>query len=597
MCGIAGVLNFDRQNNVDQELVHKLKDSIHHRGPDANGVFIEKNVGLAHTRLSIIDLNSGDQPMYSYDNQCVLVFNGEIYNYLELKDELVKLGHQFLTASDTEVILNSYLQWGTDCLNKFNGEWAIALWDKRDNSLFVSRDRYGIKPLYFWKENDRLTFSSEIKTFTTIGNFQLDADELWDLLVLGPKPGGKTYLKGIEELLPGTFMQISDGNVSIKEYYRLEDSLQNETSKVDFEEIESLLIDSVRKRLMSDVKIGTINSGGLDSSLVSKIACDYHEEQLNTFSVAPEKVKDEVLVGDESQYAEYLAEKIKSNHRTFRYSKTNYIQQIEERLFDNDGVLYHPNSIPLSYMFKKIKNEHNIKVVLGGEGADEVFRGYAINKVANLHRLVEHVPIVNGLFKKMITKKYPNLQNSFNTFKNSPFPPHLSFERNMQIDAGIANDLLGIKGKPSDDRLRLIDKMNGLNPQNQLILYEQKCYLSALLQRVDRSSMRWGIEARVPFLDHRLVNHMNSIKSSLKSGINEASQKKILKKIALKHIDPYIVNRKKYGFSSPIDTYQNELNHRIKEYMPDSSLAIDTFSSQSTFLVYNYMLLMKTFVS
>lgn len=597
MCGIAGVLNFDKTNKVNPELVHKLKNSIHHRGPDANGVFIDDNLGLAHTRLSIIDLNSGDQPMYSYDGRCVLVFNGEIYNYLELKDELIKLGHEFLTASDTEVILNAYLEWGVDCMNKFNGEWAIALWDKREDRLILSRDRYGIKPLYFWKEEDRLIFSSEIKTFTRIHNFQVDTDELWDLLVLGPKPGGNTYLKGIQELLPGTFMLISNGKVSVNEYYRLEDSLQNETTKVDLDEIEFLLTDSVKKRLMSDVRIGTINSGGLDSSLVSKIACNYHKVRLNTFSVAPEKVKDETLVGDESQYAEYLAEKINSEHRTYRYSKTNFIKQVEDRLFDNDGVLYHPNTIPLSYMFEKIKKEHNIKVVLGGEGADEVFRGYAINKVANLYRLVEHLPIVNSSFVKMITKKYPNLKNSLSVFKDSPFPPHLSFERNMQLDADVANKLLGIKGKPSDDRMGLIEKMKVLSPQNQLIFYEQKCYLSALLKRVDRSSMRWGIEARVPFLDHRLVNHMNSIKSNVKSGINETSQKKILKKIALKHIDPYIVNRKKYGFSSPIDTYQSELNHRIREYMPNSSLPIDNFSSQSTFLVYNYMLLMKTFVS
>ena len=333
MCGIAGYINLNSKHIIDKELINSLKDTIKHRGPDADEVYLFENIALAHTRLSIIDLETGSQPMYSYNKQCVLVFNGEIYNHIELRSELETCGHKFLTSSDTEVILNSYLEWGVNCFNRFNGEWAFALWDTKKKTLLLSRDRYGIKPLYYKLNKDEsLTFSSEIKSFKVVGDFEIDKKILWDLLVFGPKPGGKTHIKGINELHPGNYIIISKDKIKIDEYYKLENSLEKSDRIADIELIQEILKDSIKKRLMADVKVGTINSGGLDSSLVSKIANDYLDKDLFTFSVAPKMNGKEVLSGDESNFARILSDQIKSKHSTIRYSLNSFISQIKNCL-------------------------------------------------------------------------------------------------------------------------------------------------------------------------------------------------------------------------------------------------------------------------
>lgn len=595
MCGISGYINFNEKHPIDASITELLKNSIKHRGPDDNGVFISNNVGLVHTRLSIIDLKTGEQPMNSYNDQCTIVFNGEIYNFLDLRQELIQCGHEFKTMSDTEVILNSYLEWGVDCFNKFNGEWAIALWDQKQKSLLLSRDRYGIKPFYYKKTNESLIFSSELKSFNALGDVEIDKEELWDLLVYGPKPGGKTFVKGVNELLPGHFISVKKDAVTVEEYYSLEDTLKSTKVSPNFDYLEELMIDSVKVRLMSDVSLGTINSGGLDSSLVSKIAKDHLPDDLFTFSVAPNRVNNVVLPGDESKYAQLLADQIKSTHKTIRYSQDLFFEELKKCLFFNDGPLFHSNSIPLSHMFKVIRKENDIRVLLGGEGADEVFRGYSFNRIANIYSRFRSFGL-GFLFKKLMRSKYPRLKKISRSFSHLSFYAQLAMDRSMFMDPEDANKLLGIQGSMSDDRLLILEKMQKLPAENQLIYYEQKCYLTGLLQRVDRMSMRWGVEARVPFLDHRLVNYINSISPKYKSGFTEKKVKKMLKKIAASHIEPTIINRKKYGFSSPLDKYKQEMGAKMQtNFKEEMTLDLKGLSSQDTFLVYNYLLMKQQY--
>jgi asparagine synthase (glutamine-hydrolysing) len=595
MCGIVGIYNHDVDNKVNIQKIELLKNTIKHRGPDGDGIFVDKYLALAHTRLSIIDLKTGSQPMASYNNEFVIIFNGEIYNYLDLRKKLIKNNHIFLTNSDTEVIINSYIEWGTNCFNKLNGEWAIAIWDKRKKELILCRDRYGIKPLYYLNNTENFVFSSEIKSFTSLYDLEIDKNELWDLLVFGPKPGGSTHLKGVNELQPGSFLTFSKRKFSLTYYYELENSLNKDEKSLDLENVEYLVIDSVKKRLMSDVKIGTINSGGLDSSFISKIASKYYYEKINTFSVAPEKVNGQLVSGDESKYAEIISNEIKSKHRTIRYSVDEFINNIKNCLFYNDGLLYHSNSIPLSIMFKKIKEEHNIKVILGGEGADEVFRGYSINKISGLYSKIGS-QFGKNIFAKLFDYRYPSTKKFTTYFDNPNFYMQLGIDRNRFLDPDFANNLLGIKGQVSDDRVNLIKKNEDLPIQNQLIYYEQKCYLVGLLQRIDRMSMQWGVEARVPFLDHRLVNYMNSISANKKSGIREKNVKVILKKIAKDHISSTIINRKKYGFATPMEHYQSKLSKQIAKYQINQKLInIESNSFNDIFLIYNYYLLINHF--
>ncbi len=587
MCGITGIYNKEGQS-INKKILIGMTESIAHRGPDDDGYYINHNIGISHKRLSIIDIETGNQPMYSQDSNFIISFNGEIYNYLELRNELIKEGYNFKTQSDTEVILIGYQCWGKEIFNMLNGEWAIAIFDKKINQLLLSRDRYGIKPLYYLVKNNILYFSSEIKSFLQNFDIDIDKNQLWDLLVFGPKDGGDTIFNTIKELHPGKLLIINKNKLIIESYYSLLDTFNKKILNVDIDYIEGLLKDSINKRLMSDVPIATINSGGLDSSLISSIAMNNFNNDLSTFSVAPNKENNEILKGDESFFAEHLASQIKSKHSTIRYSKQIFLDNIDSSILYNDDILFHSNSIPLCYMFEKIKKDYGITVILGGEGADEIFRGYSVNRLASLFHLFEKTFLKNIVID-ILQIKYPRLKLVSRYFSDSSFYLQMAIEQNMHMDPGRANKLLGIKGEPSKDRIDLINRAKKLSNEDQLIYYEQKCYLSGLLQRADRMSMRWGVEARVPFLDHRIVNYMNSINNNKKSGVLEKKLKKILKFISKKHVDSLIIKRPKYGFTSPLDNFKNDIFDKVLKQKNKNN--INNLTSQEVLLMYNFELI------
>lgn len=585
MCGIAGIYNFHSDHNIDEHRIIKMTNALEHRGPDESGFFLRDNVGLGHRRLSIIDVVSGIQPM-TFEN-LVIIYNGEIYNYLDIKRELSGAGYNFKTASDTEVILKAYHFWGEKCFDRFNGEWALAIYDLLQNRLILSRDRYGIKPLYYFLSNESLYFASEIKGLTAVESFTADIDSTWDLLVYGPKPGGSTHLQGVKEFYPGKFMVFEKSFQVTKTYYSLRDSFSHRTS-LNEDAIEQIITDSVKKRLISEVPLCSINSGGLDSSMITALALQLSTTKLSTFNVAPELENGKEVPGDESIFASLLAEKMDVNHYTIRYSRENFIDRIQSTLFANDWVMYHSNTVALDIMFQSIKIKYKTTVALGGEGADEVFRGYSSNRILNLYLYARKVGFTDQKLKQYFLPRFVNVRKITNEISRFSFPTLLAITRNSHCRKKIIDQLLGIEGKMSEERLQYILMMEELPEENRLTYYEQKFYLSGLLHRVDHLSMKWGVEARVPFLDHRLVDLLNSIAQSDKCGIIERHQKKILKHIAKPLLPTEIIRRKKYGFSTPISTYAEVLKNSISGFNVDNSL-MSKLSEHESFIVFQFL--------
>lgn len=586
MCGITGIYNYHKNNEVNTQLLKEVTQLIAHRGPDEDGYFTKDNIGLGHKRLSIIDVADGKQPMFSHDNNYIITYNGEIYNYLEVREELIQHGFHFSTNSDTEVILNSYIHWGKDCLLKFNGMWSFAIWNGANQELFVARDRLGIKPLYYINNKDLFAFASEIKAFKPLMNFEINNIELWDMLVFGPKYGGKTHIKNVIELSPGSCMIVNENGLRIDRYFKIEETFDNVVENVDYENLEFLIEDSIKKRLLSEVPLGTLNSGGLDSSLISFYASNHFPDTLKTFSIAPFSKNGQILDGDESMFAEKIAKSINSNHLTIRYSDNDFFDLLDSSIYFNDGLLFHSNSIPMSIMFEKIKNQHHTTVLLGGEGADEIFRGYTINQLYLFYKLSKKSFLTEKLFRNYLKKKYPKLASS-KVLSKYPFVLKLILLNKSQFTESIASTLLDFEGNLSEDRLRLLEISGRLSESNQMILYDQTCYLSGLLQRVDRMSMRWGIEVRVPFLDHRIVECLNQIPLSAKVGFKEKSVKKLLKRVAKNKIPNEIVFRQKYGFSSPLNVYKPQFVSILNNEAPRE--IYNNMSDQEIFLFYNLL--------
>ena len=313
MCGITGIFHFDPSRNANESLLRKMTDTLSHRGPDGEGYFCKNNIGLGHRRLSIIDLSTGDQPMFNEDKSIAIIFNGEIYNYVELKDELKDRGCKFRTGSDTEVIIRAYETWGTDCQGKLNGMWAFALWDERKGQLFISRDRIGEKPLFYTTRDNTFVFGSEIKSILAHGCPATPNPELTELyLTLGYIPAPYTFYKNISKLQAGHYLTIGPGSVQEKKYWDLpeidEDHMISDKKQV-YENFEGLLKDSVRIRMRSDVPYGAFLSGGLDSAGIVALMSEISKEPVRTFTIGSDK-----KMFDERKLAAEVAQKFFAAH-------------------------------------------------------------------------------------------------------------------------------------------------------------------------------------------------------------------------------------------------------------------------------------------
>ncbi|MDE0471803.1 MAG: asparagine synthase (glutamine-hydrolyzing) [Ekhidna sp.] len=566
MCGVCGVYSISGQSSIDVNALKRMNDLLSHRGPDEEGLFIDdaNGIGLGHKRLSIIDLDEGQQPMSlkAGDEEFTITYNGEIYNYIELKEELEKMVYKFKTNSDTEVLLMSYLEWGEDCVSHFNGVWAFAIWRASDKSLFISRDRIGEKPLYYYLDRDRIYFASELSPLLNTNlkitpNFEVL--KLYLLLCFVPAP--HTFYKEIKQLEAGHNILIQGGSVTFKKYWDLplidESSLLKNTPKVQ-KEFEVLLQDSVRLRMRSDVPFGAFLSGGLDSSSIVSIMSQYSNNEVSTFSIGSEE-KD----FDERALARMVADQYATSHHEKVVEPEIYEDSLV-KVLDHFGEPFGDSSAIMTRIVSDLASQH-VKMVLTGDGGDEVLSGYTTyqgEKFASYYqkipRLVgKSIPQIISFLSQPLSNRYRYKANRVSSVLKSSL---LSFVDRLSIKTGqlspyLINQLTDINAKKIGWEEFYHNKFSflpvSLNNFYRLMYWNLKVSLpDDMLRKVDRMSMACSLEARIPFLDHRLIELMVAVDKKVK--MNKFQRKSILRNTTAKSLPKPLLRAKKMGFSVPM---------------------------------------------
>lgn len=568
MCGIFGLHYFDRQKSASIEIIQAATDSMYHRGPDDAGYFLWKNIGLGHRRLSIIDLASGHQPMVNEDGSIVVVFNGEIYNYKEIKKDLQLHGHHFRTDCDTEIIVHSYEQWGVDCLQRFNGMFAFVLADISRCKMWIVRDRLGIKPLYYYYDKSIFIVASEIKALLKTGMIRSSLNEnvLDAYFSVGYVPGPETMFKGIKKVMPGHYMVVHKEQVKEVEYWDFS-SIDTITEKEvnSLERIGALLQDSVRQRLISDVPVGAFLSGGLDSSLVvGTMAKLITPQPVNTFTVAyPQGYSEEV-------YAQIVANQFQTNHHVFHLEAEDFFSSLKTLVHFAEEPLVEPAAIAL-YHISKLARQHAI-VLLSGEGSDEIFGGYALyQSMARIENFSTALPLplrsliarISCVVPKLKQKKYLDwlqlpLSERYRGTSSYLTPSIRKFL--------YSPDFFKNKSSYLDEQFdRYFQKVAGRDPIQKMLYVDTKTWLADnLLVKADKMTMAASIELRVPFLDYRLVEAATSLPLNMK--IQRGQGKYLVKKIAKTLLPDKIIFREKKGFPVPTQTwFQGNLLIQVSE--------------------------------
>jgi asparagine synthase (glutamine-hydrolysing) len=540
MCGICGAYNPAGIASADHVVVRRMMELLEHRGPDGDGSWAGSQAVLGHRRLAIIDLAGGHQPLFNETGDVGVILNGEIYNYLELSQELKAAGHRFSTVSDTEVIVHGYEEWGDDFVKRLRGMFAFALWDERRRRFLLGRDRFGVKPLYYAETKDRLLFASEIKALFADEETprRLNAARLAEYLAFRSVAGEETLFEGVREVAPGAVQIYENGRRTERRYWSPEAKINEQRSAAGelLERGRELLSDAVRARLVSDVPLGTITSGGLDSSLVSAIAAELTPQQIDTFCVG---FGDAAY--DERPFAQVVAERIKSRHHTIEVSPADIERELDRLTWAHDEPLTHPNSIPMHLIFRDAKERVGVTVLLSGEGADEVFGGYEWHSVAHRRDRLGRLPALSLLasaapsFGKLATLKKV-MRRDYLVAANAVLDP-----------AAVSSLLSG-----GNDYLRRRAELwpAGIEGADGLFVYDQRTYLAPLLQRQDRMSMAAGLEAREPFLDHHMAEWANALPADVK--LQGGTRKALLKQLAARWLPAEIIHRRKVGFEMPL---------------------------------------------
>lgn len=569
MCGIFGIHFFDKNRSVNIDMVIGATDEMHHRGPDDSGYLVDSNTGLGHRRLSIIDLASGHQPMTNEDGNVIVVYNGEIYNYKEIKAELLVKGHVFRTDCDTEVIVHAYEEWGTECLKKFNGMFAFIVYDMKQRELWVVRDRLGIKPLYFYQDKDVFICASEVKAILKTGMVRSSLNEnvLDAYFSVGYVPGPETMFNGIRKVLPGHYLFIRNGAISHHEYWDFADIKQEGlTGSHYLENIESLLLDCVDKRLISDVPVGAFVSGGLDSSVVVGLMDKLiSPRSVNTFTVAYNQGY------SEKEYAQIVADQFKTNHHVFYLEPDNFFLSLETLVRFAEEPIVEPAAIALYHISKKAR-EHAI-VLLSGEGSDEIFGGYYLYHFMSIVEKVRKIspgllqpllPFIGRLsFLQLKYKKYCDWMN---------IPLHERYQGTSSYMTPLIKKFLYHPDFLKHHSSYLSEQFEGhfnkvkhKDHLSQMLYVDTKTWLvDDLLVKADKMTMAASIELRVPFLDYRLVEAVTTMPSDLK--ILNGKGKYLLKKIAESILPRKIIYREKKGFPVPTNEwFKGELISQIED--------------------------------
>jgi len=566
MCGIAGVLKFGGHGRVEDSVLRRMCAAMVHRGPDDEGIYTQGGVGLGIRRLSIIDLATGHQPISNEDDTIWIVFNGEIYNQVDLREQLTARGHRFRTKSDTETIVHLYEEYGQECVRHLSGMFAFAIWDSGTRKLFVARDRLGIKPLYYSLSPEQFLFGSEIKVLLAHPEMRPEFHRavLPEYLAFGYVSGSETFYKGVRKLLPGHWLEIDDhGKVRIERHWDLPAGFDEENIR-DAEYVStyrSLLESAVSSHLMSDVPLGVFLSGGLDSSAVAALATRIRGAPVETFSVGYSE-----YAYSELAQAQVVARHLKSVHHEVLVSKSDFFDALPWLIWHEDEPIAWPSSVALYFVARLARQ--SVTVVLTGEGSDETLAGYAryaftLRNVA-FDRIYRH--LVPGLLRRQIQESISNsnwigadvrrkLSHTFLAKVGTSWPSFYfdnffcAFSERDQ--AGLLNEAVAAEFEEGQSYRHVLDywEHSSGDMLRRLLYTDIKTYLVELLMKQDNMSMAASIESRVPFLDHGLVEYAMRIPQSML--IKGLAGKAILKKAVADLLPASIIHRPKLGFPTP----------------------------------------------
>ena len=573
MCGIAGKLIFDRSASVERPSIDAMLGPIAHRGPDGQGVYLDGNVGLGHVRLSIIDLSTGDQPMANEDESVWIVFNGEIYNYLELRERLVKKGHQFRSRSDTEVIIHLYEELGPECVRELRGMFAFAIWDAPRRRLFLARDRVGIKPLYYCQTREALYFASELKSIIADPAIprEVHLPALSKFLCFNYVPGEETPLRGILKLLPGHHLVAEQGKLITREYWdlRFTDDRAHVPYETATEELNALVRGAVRDHMIADVPVGILLSGGVDSTAVLSCATPETGRKIKTFTVG----FDGEEFDDERPYARIAAERYGTDHHEISISPQEFSSFLPSYVWHMEEPVCEAPAIALYYV-SKLARQH-VKVLLSGEGGDEAFGGYTTYR--NLLWL-EQAKRLAGPFKGLLAGclnraggrfgKYgpliaPALSDYYYSRTASPFS---YFNRHRQTLCSPEFLAGAAAGSPVDYIQQLFRRVAGRPLLDQMLYIDTKTWLpDDLLIKADKITMANSLELRVPLLDHLVLEYAASLPPAYK--VRGAATKRIFKDAFTREIPEAIRTRRKTGFPVPLRRW---LGHDLRDFARDA---------------------------
>lgn len=568
MCGIAGVCNLFHPRIITQESIVRMMGMMRHRGPDESGVYLDDRIGLGHNRLSIIGLATGSQPIHNEDKTLWIVYNGEIFNYVELRRDLLRRGHFFYTSTDTEVIIHLFEEKGVGCLNELNGQFAFAIWNSKERELFLARDRVGIRPLHYTVCNDQLIFASEVKAIFANSDVprRIDPIAMDQVFTFWTTLNERTAFEGICELPPGQYLHLRRGGFATHQYWSIPFSPPEDQCKGSFDDICSelveLLTDSIRIRLRSDVPVGCYLSGGLDSSGIATLVKTRFNNELRTFGIGFDDV-----AFDEREYQDLILSIIKTDHTSLKVGAGEIGSLFPDVVWHCEKPLLRTAPVPL-FMLSRLVRESGFKVVLTGEGADEVFGGYNIFKEAKIREFWSRRP-GSKLRPLLLARLYPYVfqdprlmsmlqaffGNGLDEVGTSFFSHHTRWRNTGRVKGFFSNELKQATGSyDAEEELRgaLPEQFSRWDILTKAQYLETTIFMSNYLlsSQGDRVAMAHSIETRFPYLDYRIMDLMGRVPSRWKIfGLNE---KFILKKAFQGILPEKIRRRPKHPYRAPV---------------------------------------------
>lgn len=578
MCGLAGIYNFRSLAPAGRAELERMTRILIHRGPDDEGFYLKHALGLGHRRLSILDLSErGHQPMCSADGRFVIAYNGEVYNYLEIRNDLEKNGHVFKTETDTEVILTLYAEKGTECLRYLNGMFALAIWDSAKHTLLLARDRVGIKPLYYAETADGIVFASEVKALlaSQLVSAKVARANIDTYLTFSYVPGVETLFQGVLKVLPGQWLQISREGIKSAFYWDVEYTPNHRRNVTETaEELRELLLDAVRIHMRSDVPVGVFLSGGLDSSAVVALLAEAGIDDLKTFSVAHQAGGQY----DETRYARLVADQFQTSHRVLYMDPKQFRDGIPHFIWHMDEPVAEAPALAF-YLIAKLLREH-VTVALSGEGSDELFAGYRLYKfmrwIEMYRKMPERTrsllePILHGIGTEKARKYLRLAQLPLESRYRSVFNSDPSEKEPLYTDDFRAE----LESQPPADPLAsYYSKTHSQDTLTRMLYVDLKTWLTDdLLIKADKMTMATSVELRVPFLDYRVIEYAATIPSDMK--IRHGVGKWILKRAMKGRLPRKILTRRKMGFPAPV---ARMLQHDLLGYMRDLLLSSESLN-------------------